>query len=110
MKTLLPVFSLRIPTADGVFLAVYSPMGLRELSFPGRKPDRLPEEQTSVPQRIQRWHSLTTQAVERLLAGRPPEAAITAANLLAARNAALRGASRLGSLLRGELASAGGRT
>jgi hypothetical protein len=42
-----------------------------------------------------------------LLAGRPPEAAIAAANLLAARNASLRGASRLGRLLRGELATAG---
>ena len=43
-----------------------------------------------------------------LLAGRPPESAIAAANLLAARNASLRGASRLGRLLRGELATAGG--
>lgn len=42
-----------------------------------------------------------------LLAGGPPEAAIAAANLLAARNASLRGASRLGRLLRGELATAG---
>lgn len=43
-----------------------------------------------------------------LLAGRVPEQAIAAANLLAARNASLRGASRLGRLLRGELATAGG--
>ena len=43
-----------------------------------------------------------------LLSGRAPEAAIGAANLLAARNASLRGASRLGRLLRGALATAGG--
>jgi hypothetical protein len=43
-----------------------------------------------------------------LLTGRPPEAAIADGNLLAARNASLRGASRLGRLLRGELARAGG--
>jgi hypothetical protein len=43
-----------------------------------------------------------------LLAGRSPEAAIAAANLLAARNASLRGASCLGRLLRGELATTGG--
>ncbi len=72
MKAPQTVFTLRISTADGVFLAVYSPMGLCELSFPGRKPDRTPEARPSVPQPIQRWHSLTSQAVERLLAGRPP--------------------------------------
>ena len=43
-----------------------------------------------------------------LLAGRAPETAIAAATRLAARNASLRGASGLGRLLRGELATAGG--
>jgi pfkB family carbohydrate kinase len=43
-----------------------------------------------------------------LLAGQAPEAAIAAANLLAARNASLRGAGRLGRLLRGELVTADG--
>jgi hypothetical protein len=42
-----------------------------------------------------------------LLAGQAPEAAIRAANRLAARNATLRGATRLGRLLRGELVTAG---
>lgn len=43
-----------------------------------------------------------------LLGGAAPEAAIAEANRLAARNASLRGASRLGRLLRGELVGAGG--
>jgi len=74
MKTKTPqtVFSLRIATADGVFPAVYSPLGLCELSFPGRKTGRMAEARPNVPQPIQRWHSLTSQAVERMLAGRPP--------------------------------------
>ncbi len=42
-----------------------------------------------------------------LLAGRSPEAAIAEANQLAARNASLRGATRLGRLLRGELVTSG---
>ncbi len=44
----------------------------------------------------------------RLVAGDPVEAAVAEANRLAARNAALRGAGRLGSLLRGALVPAGG--
>ncbi|MEO8138152.1 MAG: carbohydrate kinase family protein [Gemmatimonadota bacterium] len=43
-----------------------------------------------------------------LLAGQAPEAAIATANRLAARNASLRGAGRLGRLLRGELVTADG--
>lgn len=43
-----------------------------------------------------------------LLAGQTPEAAIASANRLAARNASLRGATRLGRLLLGELATVGG--
>lgn len=43
-----------------------------------------------------------------LLAGAAPEAAIRSANQLAARNATLRGAGRLGQLLRGNLVLAGG--
>ncbi len=43
----------------------------------------------------------------RLAAGAPVEAAIAEANRLAARNASLRGAGRLGGLLRGELVPAG---
>jgi hypothetical protein len=45
-----------------------------------------------------------------LLAGAAPEDAIQSANGLAARNATLRGAGRLGQLLRGNLVLAGGRT
>ncbi len=44
-----------------------------------------------------------------LLAGQAPEAAIGSANILAARNASLRGATRLGRLLLGELVTAEGR-
>jgi hypothetical protein len=43
-----------------------------------------------------------------LLAGQAPEAAIHSANALAARNASLRGATRLGRLLLGELVTAEG--
>jgi hypothetical protein len=43
----------------------------------------------------------------RLVAGEPVEAAIQAAQHLAARNATLRGATELGRLLKGELVSAG---
>jgi hypothetical protein len=45
-----------------------------------------------------------------LLAGAAPEVAIRSANQLAARNATIRGAGRLGQLLRGNLVLAGGRT
>ena len=45
-----------------------------------------------------------------LLAGAAPEVAIQSANQLAARNATLRGAGRLGQLLRGNLVLAGGRS
>ena len=72
MKTSKTVFPLRVPTADGVFLAVYSQAGLCELSFPKGKASRPFEPASGVPRQIQQWHSLTCQAVERLLAGRSP--------------------------------------
>jgi O-6-methylguanine DNA methyltransferase len=72
MKTSKRIFSLRVPTEDGVFTAVYSQTGLRELSFPGGKAAKVFEPASDIPQQVQQWHSLTCQAVERLLAGRPP--------------------------------------
>ena len=72
MRTPKTVFSLRVPTVDGVFLAVYSQAGLCELSFPREKASELFESASGVPLQVRQWHSLTCQAVERLLAGRPP--------------------------------------
>jgi O-6-methylguanine DNA methyltransferase len=72
MKTPHPVFPLHIPTPHGVFLAVYSQIGLCSLSFPQGKIAKGPDPTPDIPQRVRQWHSLTRQAVEKLLAGRPP--------------------------------------
>jgi O-6-methylguanine DNA methyltransferase len=72
MKPPQTVFPLRVPTPDGVFPAVYSQAGLCELSFPERKASKLFEPASEVPKQVQQWHSLTCQAVERLLSGFPP--------------------------------------
>ena len=62
--------SLPIQTDDGVFVAIYSSLGLRELRFPGDAPARL----TTGPIRghILEWHKLTAAAVNTILAGKNP--------------------------------------
>lgn len=60
---------LGIKTSDGIFLAHYSSSGLAALDFPGGKQSM--SDSTDDPQ-IRRWHKLTTQAVERTLAGKSP--------------------------------------
>lgn len=59
---------LAIATRDGEFTAGYSEHGLASLSFPGGQSSpavkgRLPATE------VQRWHQLTTQAVQAVLAG-----------------------------------------
>ena len=62
---------LPIRTPWGKFHALYSPEGLAELKFPGRRPKGgSPPDQ--VTQSIDRWHQLTIRALERLFRGESP--------------------------------------
>jgi O-6-methylguanine DNA methyltransferase len=60
-----------LDTADGTFIAHYSPRGLAALEFP---PSRRPENVKAVPVTIRRWHQITQTALRAVLAGRNPEA------------------------------------
>ena len=63
---------LPIETADGAFVARYSPQGLAGLAFP-RRAGRVPSKMKSAaPRGIAAFHQLTTRALERVLAGRAP--------------------------------------
>ena len=72
MKTIQIVVSL--PTTDGKFLAYYSARGLAGLEFPGgNKPNRSSVARAgSLRAPVHRWHKLTTQALQRELAGKAP--------------------------------------
>ncbi len=65
--------SLVIATAEGEFLAHYSPNGLAGLRFPGARPGQRAENSAALSKQIQQWHRLTTRAIQAILAGRPPE-------------------------------------
>lgn len=80
---------LPVPTADGVFVAHYSDKGLAELNFPktSNRRRRGDESLTSdavggavrdssrrhLPTQILRWHRVTTDALQKVLAGRAPK-------------------------------------
>lgn len=66
--------ALLIETGDGPFVARYSQQGLAALDFP-RHGDRLPsgiKAANAVSGTVKGFHRLTTQALERVLAGRVP--------------------------------------
>jgi O-6-methylguanine DNA methyltransferase len=65
---------LTIPTAEGVFTAHYSQIGLARLDFPDGKAvaDKSENEAAALPAEIRRWHQLTTTALNEVLAGRAP--------------------------------------
>jgi O-6-methylguanine DNA methyltransferase len=69
MKT--ACIELPVATADGVFLAHYSSIGLAGLDFPkaARATARAVAEK-QVPMQVLRWHRLTTAALKAILAGR----------------------------------------
>ena len=64
---------LTISTADGQFVARYSPKGLAELDFPqagsARRADRA-LWRSAPADRISRWHHATEAALKNILAGR----------------------------------------
>jgi O-6-methylguanine DNA methyltransferase len=71
------VVQLSIATPDGTFVARYSENGLASLNFPGTGRASLPvgpDARQRVPVEINRWHRLTTAALQRALAGREPQA------------------------------------
>jgi hypothetical protein len=63
------LLTLPLDTADGTFIAHYSPRGLAALEFP---PSRRPENVKTVPAAIRRWHQITRTALRAILAGRNP--------------------------------------
>ena len=69
-----PLTELPIETADGSFVARYSPQGLAGLDFPrhaGGPPAGI-QPATAASRTVQAFHRLTTRALERMLAGRLP--------------------------------------
>lgn len=65
---------LPIPTPDGEFVALYSPLGLAELHFPAQAKPPKSTASAALPKQIPAWHRLTTAAVKKILAGQPPGA------------------------------------
>jgi methylated-DNA-[protein]-cysteine S-methyltransferase len=65
------VWELPIQTRDGEFIGHYSVKGLRSLDFPGRNDPQKARSNCVRPTEIERWHGLTTHALENALAGRP---------------------------------------
>lgn len=68
MKT--PLIELPIATADGIFIAHYSEMGLAGLDWPAKKNARVSSASAKTSGQILRWHKLTTEAFKKILAGR----------------------------------------
>ena len=66
------LISLRIPTADGSFVARYSKNGLAALSFPAKSQRAAKCDNADAAPRVAAWHQLTVAAVKRVLAGRDP--------------------------------------
>jgi methylated-DNA-[protein]-cysteine S-methyltransferase len=65
--------SLAVATAEGEFLAHYSPNGLAGLRFPGARPEHFVENLPEISEQVMQWHQLTTTAIEAILAGRSPD-------------------------------------
>jgi methylated-DNA-[protein]-cysteine S-methyltransferase len=64
---------LPIATELGEFLATYSVHGLAQLRFPSDQRAVTCAPTAIVSTQIQRWHRLTSHAVQRVLTGRPPK-------------------------------------
>ena len=75
------LIELPISTRDGQFIARYSEKGLAELDFPNANCRRRGNESQIAANRdssrrllqIQKWHRLTTDALENILAGKEPK-------------------------------------
>lgn len=73
------LFELPVATSVGVFIAHYSEKGLAELDFPkagpGRRVDQIlrKEGAAALPAEILRWHKTTTDALKKVLTGRPAQ-------------------------------------
>src|SRR5687768_5410747 len=65
--------SASIETASGSFTAHFSECGLAELDFPKARSTPTSSIE-SLPPAIAEWRSLTSNAVNAILSGRPPEA------------------------------------
>jgi len=68
------MFTAPINTAQGQFTARYSTRGLTRIQFPQRKPaatnHHLPV--AAGPPEFRQWHTLTSQALRRVMQGQPP--------------------------------------
>lgn len=64
---------LTIATAEGQFIAHYSPNGLAGLRFPGDGAKCVVGNSAEASGQVQRWHRLTAVAIEEILAGRVPK-------------------------------------
>jgi O-6-methylguanine DNA methyltransferase len=74
MKT--PFIELPVATADGVFVAYYSENGLAEIDWPEKKKREAKSEKRKLNADvslaiIKNWHKLTTDALGKILAGKP---------------------------------------
>ena len=67
-----PLTQLLIETPDGTFAARYSAQGLAALDFPQRSVPRSSKTKPAVSPAVQAFHQLTTNALQRILAGEPP--------------------------------------
>ena len=63
-----------IATTEGAFAAYYSERGLAQMDFPGDDRKRDDKELVGVSPSVQaqRWHAMTTKALNEALAGRTP--------------------------------------
>jgi methylated-DNA-[protein]-cysteine S-methyltransferase len=61
---------LAVPTAEGEFIAHYSERGLAQLDFPGDA--RLGPHEAQNPAQARKWHTVTTRALNEILAGKTP--------------------------------------
>lgn len=66
------LIQISIPTGDGEFMAGYSAKGLTALDFPSGRAAKLKPRNDAVPAPVWVWHRVTTAALQRILAGRPP--------------------------------------
>jgi methylated-DNA-[protein]-cysteine S-methyltransferase len=69
-----PWICLPIASELGEFRATYSDVGLAQLRFPSDKTISTAAKHASVPAEIQRWHHVTSEAVNAILSGRKPKA------------------------------------
>ncbi|SRR5581483_1664201 len=68
--------TLLVPTSLGTFVAHYSAQGLARLDFPNRPTSDDDGKSTAAdlaPAQIRRWHTLTSKALNEMLAGRAPK-------------------------------------